>query len=597
MVRRACFVGALGALLLASTVVVAAPGGAGGAGGSGGGKTAGAGGESGGAGGEAGYAGVFTVKPGGTVAGKGSKTALLAEDCGGDLEGYCARADKLVWDKTITFSELDGIQLPDFDTGWILSGNGDPPAGDSCPNNCGGDFYCDGSDCLHKPDDPLDVRFYLKFPASTHVHMEGSLQTTWPDALIVAVPGARATGDLDFDFELKAGGFFHYGFSVFGDDFGNGDNGQAIPGIPDIMYGTNGKTVFDPYAFDAPVVAKGESPKITLFQIPLSDLILDVPGVSAGIELDAAIEVDVTYQSKQLVVKAIPDQLKPVDAVITTSNGKVQDDWQQGAWAEYLVHPEGTTTLTPGVHLEPSLYIEASLLGASKKFSIPVYDYEYKIPSTETDWTFDDQHVHVPLPDIRPPAAKPELDAPVVAGGFDVLAVDVTNAGEAALHIDSELNDGTFQVIDPHTDIDAGKKAAIGVRFFPKKEGDYHAVLRLLSNDPDTPELDVALDATSTPDTSMPYTDPPPTPPTTDPGDAGGGTQTGGSGGSKSSTKKPKNASSPLTESGDDGGCGCRVAGDDAPSAPALLGLSALALALTARRRGRSVPSNKERLS
>jgi MYXO-CTERM domain-containing protein len=465
------------------------------------------------------------------VADGGTPGAILATPCADGDVSRCMYADPLVYDKK--------VQLPvafDWDTNWIPDGS------------------------------PLQVRFFVKLPAFSHVQMKGGLLAKWPEAITLTPVGLRKTGIIDFDYGLEVGAKAKLDVSVLGQDFGwEGD----IPYLPNVDFHVKGQKGFEPWAWAPGATATGFTSKVTIFMVDITDIIIPIPGIGGGISLDVQGELGVNYHTEKVVIK-------PANTPVTIDAPSARHDWVQGAWAEYNVHPEGKMDYVGTIHLIPSFYVE--ILG--KKFSIPITDFPYALNLGEQDWAFDDQLVHVPLPDIRPPA-KPDLRADkVVVGDETILTIQLPNIGEAMAQIEAKTDSEVFKPLNPFVQFDPGKSATISVRFTPKLVGTQKATLTLETNDPDTPLILISLEGEGL---AAPP-DPVETEPdagTKPPKDGGGA---GGEAGDPTHVTLPGSNGDPSSS----GGCGCRVAGDGPAPAHAPLLLLAGGLVLGARRRRRA---------
>ncbi len=472
--------------------------------------------------------------PGYPVADSGTPDAILAMPCTAwDEPLHCLMAEGLVYDRT--------VQLPiafDWDTGWVPGGS------------------------------PVQVRFYVKLPAYTHVGMKGSLQTTWPKSLDLDPLGLRATGQLDFDYGLQIGAKAKIKIAGFGWE---GD----IPYLPNFDFHMKGVRLFDPWAFDPGTKASGYTPKLTLFKVPITDIIVKIPGISGGIELDVQGELQVKYRTDKIVITPHKTPSKGPTPPVTQPDASTIHPWVQGAWAEYKVHPEGTVTYVGTLHLVPALYVE--VLG--KKLSIPVgFDYPISLTLDEQTWIFDDQLVHVPLPDVRlPKGVTGDVIpfGPVEAGDQKIIELKFPNIGEAKAKATASLDKKTdFSLLGSSATFGPGEDGSISVRFSPKSAGTKTAKLTVTTNDPDTPEIALTLSGDGY------FPDAPP---------AGTGGSTGGKGGSANgaagSGAGPEAPGGPkvVDDPNQEGGCGCEVPARDHGGALALAG--GLALAAGLRRR------------
>lgn len=435
------------------------------------------------------------------------------------------------------------VELPiafDWDTGWIPDGSA------------------------------LQVRLYAKLPAYSLVEMQGGVFATWPNSITIEPFGLRGTGKLQFDYGLQIGAKAKFSVSVLGKDYGwEGD----IPFVPKVDFHVAGYRGFDPWAWEPGVLASGYTPKLTLFTIDITDAFIPIPGIGGGISLDVQGELGVRYTTKRIVVQPTNGTVTTeVDKDVTGPDQVATHKWQQGAWGEYLIHPEGTMEYGGIIHLIPSFYIEI----LTKKFSIPIYDFEYGIDIDKQDWVFEDQLVHIPLPDVRAPVENRFVTGDVTLGEFQVIEIPISNIGEAIARLDAEVDHPSFKLMDTFAEIEPGKDTKIRVRYAPSKLGVTEGKLKITSNDPDQPEFVFDLEGNAV--APPPDPDPPPgTKPNKPPANTGGS-------GSTPEEETPSGSLNRNAQSSDDGGCGCRTA----PSSPGGWSLAPLFLASLLLRRSSS---------
>lgn len=465
----------------------------------------------------------------------GTPGALLAEPCAVDGDPWrCMAAGPLLYNKK--------VQLPiafDWDTGWIPGGS------------------------------PVQVRFFVKLPAYTRVSMQGYMAAYWPDPITIQVEGMRKTGVVEFDYGLEVGAKARLDVSVLGQHFGWEGN---IPYIPQVDFHVKDAKGFDPWGWAPGATAQGFTKKVTLLELDITDAIIPIPGIGGGIALDVQGELGVNYTNKRIVVTPSNDD-------ITGPDQETRHTWEQGAWAEYYIHPEGRLSYTGTLHLIPSLFVEI----LSKKFSIPLTDFPYSLELANQDWAFDPQLVHVPLPDVRSPDMAAQEAGKVVIGDQGLLSIRVPNVGEAIAHLVPKSSSNAFTVLTNYVDVQPGEEGEILVRFSPSLVGTSSAILEVETNDPDTPMLFIKMTGEGEAAPEEPEEEEPEAKP-----DSG---------------KKPpkKDAGVPDEEEDSDevatqavatdsGACGCRAAG--ASEAPTSIGfvapLFAFAAALRLRRRGAS---------
>lgn len=477
------------------------------------------------------------------IADGGTPDAHVAKSCVESENPFqCEEGGPLLFEKT--------VELPiafDWDTGWVPDSS------------------------------PVQVRFYVKLPAKTHVRMVGSLQAQWPKPIQIVVPGSRKTGVLDFDYGLEVGAKAKIDIKILGQDVGwEGD----IPYLPNVDFHVQGQKFFDPWAWKPGVTASGYTPKLTLFQVPVTEIIIPIPGISGGIELDVQGELGVTYWTDRIVVTPKGGVTGGPMAPITGPDAGTLQKWSDGAWSEYLVHPEGHVKYVGTIHLIPDFYVE--ILG--KKLAIPLgVEYPIKIDLAEEAWTFDDQLVHVPLPNIKVADDVKGIDfGDVEIGGEKDVEIKLNNIGEEKGKIEASLKPkGNYHLLNAYSEFEAGKDTTFKVRFQPTSSGPADAILSLKTNDPDTPLIEIPLGGKGHD----------PMDPVTGMGGMGGKPSVAG----PNPTTAPPGmdagalaAGANTPDSAANGGCGCRV-GEERGASPvaALVPLIAV-LALRRRRRVRT---------
>jgi MYXO-CTERM domain-containing protein len=432
------------------------------------------------------------------------------------IAAYCSDTEYECTTAPLEYSK--SVQLPvafDFDTGWI------PP----------------GSD--------LQVRFFLKIPAFTTVKLDGWLDTTWPEAMLLSTPGGPG-GVLSFDYGLEIGAKAKIDVSVIGVPV---KWETDLPFIPQVDFHLKGSTEFQSWAF-APngATASGTTDQIRIVEVNLLDL-AGVPSAIAkgGVAVDIQGELSATYETERIRIELAADG----ETDIMSEDGQVSREFVGGPFVEYDVWPEGHVDYTGTLHLIPTIFVE--VLG--QDFDLDLFDFPVNIDLGTTDFVFDPVRVHVPLPDLE--AVDPVLDfGSVAVGQTKSMNVSLSNVGEAKARatgfIDTakttEFTLGTAEAI-----IASGGMGDVSVTFQPKTAGKVEAQLTLVTNDPDTRFQMVTLRANATGGGVPPKTD---------------GTK-------------------PSPEAGDDGGCGCRAAGAPVSSAGVFV-MAIAALALRRRRRATS---------
>lgn len=437
----------------------------------------------------------------GGVADGGSTAAdVIAAYCS-DTDLECTTAP-LFYDKT--------IKLPiafDFDTGWVPQGSN------------------------------LQVRFFLKLPASTTVQLDGDLQTTWPEPMTLATPGGP-NGLLKFDYGLEMGAKAKLDVNVIGIPVKwEGD----IPYVPKVDFHLAAQKQFQSWAFAPDTVsATGSSDKLRLFEVNLLSLAGIPSQISkGGVAADVKGDLTATYQTERIRI----EPAKVTDVPILSQDGTTGRDFPGGAFVEYDVFPEGRVDYTGTLHVIPTFFI--SVLG--KDFDLPIVDLPISFDIGKQDFVFDAVRVHVPLPDFEPVPATLDFGS-VKVGDEKALKLELTNTGEAKGRatgfLDSTTSKG-FALATPEVLVGAAKTQAYSVSFAPTSAGKTETVLTLLTNDPDERFLKVTLKGNGVRDDV---------------------TDAGSDAGDKVA----------LNDSGETGGCGCGVTERSTGSWLAVLGAAAL---------------------
>jgi len=354
------------------------------------------------------------------------------------------------WCKTapIAFYRKDALPIEwSFDTGWV-------------PANS-----------------PLQLHLLAGVYASTYVSLEGALETSWPEALMLRTPGKVKGGLLGYHYgaELEAKAKIHV--TVAGQDY---DWTGDVPYIPQFDFQVEGEQVFDAWGFDPGATLSSKTMPVTIIQVSVGDLVgASIPGIDGGIEVDMAMELEATYKTQRMVIETTEGM--PVSGGdITTQDGETSTKNLNGRSVELGVNPEGTVDYDGVLHLIPEFYVD--LLG--KTWNIPIADIPIPFPITQTEWVFDKQRVHVPLPDVV--VSVNEIDfGDVQVGQKGLVSFGVWNAGEAGAKVTFvSSNPDLFPAWDVSADVDSGVTFDSAVRFMPLKNGPFEATLFVASNDP-----------------------------------------------------------------------------------------------------------------
>lgn len=330
------------------------------------------------------------------------------------------------------------------------------------------------------PNSPVQVHLWAGVYANTHGSLKGALKSTWPESLILATPGDPLGGSFGFHYGVEIGAQGKIEVEVAGKKYSwTGD----LPYIPQFDFQVEADTSFDAWGFEPGVTVSGKTQEQTLAQIGIADIIGgSIPGIDGGFELNVAMELEATYVTKRIALMTTDGKAVKGGAIVSDT-GESSVEYLSGPSIEIDVHPEGTVDYSGIIHLIPAFFVE--LLGQS--WSIPIADIPIEFPITKSEWIFEKQRVHVPLPDLA--IDTEEIDfGDVEVGQKNLEMLSFWSAGEAKIFgAVASSNPEVFEVFDPTFEIEPSVTFDTGVRFAPKKNGEFKATIYVGSNDPSHP--------------------------------------------------------------------------------------------------------------
>jgi MYXO-CTERM domain-containing protein len=456
----------------------------------------------------------FAVALATTVAAFGLAKTASAYDA---LGAPCLKNGDYCVTAPIHFDHTDKLPIEwSFDTGWVPQGS------------------------------PLEVRVYAGVYAHTHVALFGRLETSWPDALTIKTPGDKEGSVFDYHYGAEFHADGQVTISIAGQTY---SWMGSLPFIPKFDLQVQASQGFEAWGFNPGVTIQNSSMPQKLASISVGDIIGgSIPGIDGGFELDVAVDLKATYTTTKIVTDNVDGSGSK--GPILKEGGQTSIDYTSGPNVEVDVHPEGTVDYDGTVHIIPAFYV--SLLG--KKWSIPVADIPIGIPTTSSDWVFDAERVHVPLPDLLLPTTTLDFGE-VEVGEKKLLPFSLINAGEGRLAATVSSDDPQFEVFDASLHVDANGQFDSAVRFAPTHGGVMHAKLLVASNDPNAPVQVVELTATGH--------GLPPAPPDVD-------------------------VNAAAQDAQETGACACRTAGGESSSPAGAIGMLGVALALALRTKKRA---------
>ena len=404
---------------------------------------------------------------------------------------------------------------------------------------------------------PLQVRLYLAATGYSEVVLAGDAGASWPAPITFGYsPGpAQSHVTIDYGFELRMQ--FRFSIRVLGETYGwTGD--IPIPGLPGDLRMMATKT-FDTFALlgapNSPVGVADATGNIRVVDVNVLGSIIPIPGLSGGIALDVRANLDAQYQTNRISVQSGTPPLLTTEGQSTNRRPQAGSDY--GAALDVATRPQGAIGQVFSVVLTPTFYVD---LFGLVDYSVDLFEIPLEVLNNTTTVAFPERILHYPLADI---VVGEDVDFGTVAlGGTKQATLGVMNEGEADLELMiTSLPEGVIAESDSMV-LGSGQADALLLTFTGNMPGPFEEDLVFTTNDPDMPEVRVALGARVLMQGELPE------------GDGGvdgsvdGGYEDGG-----------------MT-SGLDGGCGCRAQGGESQSAAPFLAL-ALGLGLVIRRRQR----------
>lgn len=452
----------------------------------------------------------------------GSMTLPIAASaqtgCGGDYLG-CASAP-------LHYQHREGLPVEfNFDTGWVPSGS------------------------------RVQVRIEAVLAGNTQVSLDGTLVGAWPEPMSLTAEPTAGAGSISVDygivFRARARLDLDVGIAPIRWE-GN------LPYLPMIDFRAMSASAFEPWAWSR-ASTRGRTMRQHIADIPITDAIVRIPGISGGFSLDAMGEVEAGYRSTRFTFGGQADP-------ITQSMRRTQAVFMAGSFVEYSPVLEGVLDYTVGMRLYPGLYVSL----AGRRWTIGLPEIPINVGPIGRDIRFDPSLARLGLPDIQGDVAMVDFGE-VTLGRSEERDVGLRNVGEGDGRMLTVAGDGPFSSSAGSRALPARSRSVVVVTFAPVRPGPVEGTVVVTTNDPDNPRVRVAvrgvgvaplvetLDAGS--DVPVEY-------------DGGFATEDGGV---------------PSTLTGmDDGGCGCAVPGRsrNAPGGlAALLGFGVWGAARRARRR------------
>ncbi len=403
------------------------------------------------------------------------------------------------------------------------------------------------------PSGPVQVRFRAVLVGHTEVRLAGALEGGWPEPMQLSLRGTPQGGTLVTDWGVQLSARIRLSLDLEGRPVSWEGN---IPYVPQVDFRATGRTVFDPWAWDE-VRAAGSTMRVRLADVPLTDAIVRIPGISGGLTFEAQAEVDAGWRSVRFDFGLDADP-------ITRTQSRVLGLFQAGPFVEYQPVLEGVLSYRGAVRVYPGLYVSL----AGRRWTLDLFELPIRLGPFPRDIRTAPSVARLSLPDLSVDADVLDFgDVPV--GTTAERSISVRNDGEGLGHVLGVVGEGPFAASVGATTLPERSRGTVLATFSPVRPGYAQGFVVVHGDDPDTPRLRVLARGTGIgPARVNPPDD------AGSPAEDGGVAEDGGDG---------------LTALGD-GGCGCRAAGGGPTKPGGPWGLWALGLAMAAaigRRRRR----------
>jgi MYXO-CTERM domain-containing protein len=334
---------------------------------------------------------------------------------------------------------------------------------------------------------PIQIRLIVALHDRTQVDLGGYMDATWPDPIMLSPKGTPTQGHISIDDGFEVSAQARFMVSVGGQTYSWTGN---IPYVPNVNFIASATKQFDPWAW------KGSDPSLTtvtaqtatqkIMQVPLTNAIINIPGISGGFELDGSADFSAWYDTLSINFDDADHVVDP-----THADTRLLISPTPSFDTNVFIHGEVTRQIT--LHFVPAFYFQ--ILG--KDFTLPLADLPLALPASNPEaWDFDPVAVHVPLPEISIPKTTIDVGDIPVDVGTDAY-VSITNIGE-------EVLDGTVDTLAPMAEIDTPifqvtpqQSAGLKLLLVPHAPGPFDVMLHLGSNDPLAPDSYVHITGTA----------------------------------------------------------------------------------------------------
>ncbi len=334
---------------------------------------------------------------------------------------------------------------------------------------------------------------------------------------------------------------------------------NKIPGAK-FNYDQKASSTFAPWGF-AGVDVKADAPpsidQSKIFGLPFQDISQSVADLVKGdVGLLLVTQPTFTYKTTKVGVAG-------ADNAITSQDMEIGVPFTDGDYVELTTSVEGTVALAGKLQVKPVVTIAQVNTGSAgspnwvnvnSNFSFSVASIDYTAPAPgagDIKVGFPVKLVHIPLPNVHPPDTGVDVGTAKKGGSVDGSAT-IRNSGELDAQVSFESSDPRFVVPSGTVKIDPKADYPVKITYNATDAEPATAEITIKSDDPDSPVQTFKV---------------------------------GANGADVGQPRRPSTSSS-GGDTSSDSGCGCRTTGSsNTGSALAVVGLGALAVLATRRRR------------
>jgi hypothetical protein len=324
---------------------------------------------------------------------------------------------------------------------------------------------------------PVQVRIRAVLAGNTQVTASGELVASWPEPMSLRTVATPRAGTLAVDYGVQFFARLRLALPVGGTTL---SWEGAIPYTPMIDFRAMSNTTFDPWAW-RDVTTAGRTMRVRVADVPLTDALVRIPGISGGFSFEAAGEVQATYRSTRFEFGALADP-------ITEMSLRTQAAFTIGDSVEYAPQLIGALGYTGIVHVYPSVYVSL----AGRRWMLDLFDLPIPIGPFPREIRFDPSEARLELPDIVTDTETIDF-GDVSEGSTTERTLEFRNTGLGEGRLMGAQTEVPFGIGSRMGALPARGRSSVLVSFAPTRVGRAERDVLVYTNDPDHPTLRVHL--------------------------------------------------------------------------------------------------------